>query len=1280
MMENATVITITELVHGGRAITGASSLFSSTVTPPSQSSSESATRSPQSRSGAVDSDNTRRFLEPLNYPAVIVGTLALPSETLKCPNRYCFRFTDGNLTICCDIIGLEIRAIGSKICVLSWNFLPMRHFGGFLEIIKWKFVNTGKLLSRCSSIDSFPLIPPLRSPQNGDRKSRYSVHGVLESISPVSIVPSMEGDSDASVNLPGFLVRVMACECKVYRRNDMMDSSDCSHSFEKSVFIYFCGLMAASWHPAITKLVGGNVALSGLKKKLVYTSKCDSLLVFVTTENSVLHSPWFSKKQLVSKTVVDRRGNCGSYIGFVKGLYMEGKLVELDEDFWLLLTDQIHNRPHSVRTGSLIFVRNVHFVNTNFSWGGALILGACFKTSITVECFSPFETSCFVDLCRQTSLSRFIESLSFPARFWTLLVRSCFQNLDRMPLNNEILRSCQKDKLTEMYAKSRIPPSMFQPRCGLFTEFCMHESRGCNSEAHDCNLKLVMPVSSFVHHYKVMLNELLSQIKKDDTEFSASSCLSHPSSVRKKYGPTNTKSFRGEDIGVILLGKFKISSSGRLQLHDRTSSIDVLTPDLLSHRNASRICEVFDYYLIVDGIPESMLHMLFLRKTLRCRSVVNPTPLAIDYTLTMPFSLSFGAASCNVLEHHSVDWRHDLNEFKGGMFHLFRVTHKFPFLKNGHPGIPDCTSVFIEALIIPWELTCSVTEDDAAASDFDESKTSQEERPHKRCKTNNALRMERVSYVPHEISCQMTIRCASSHCLTSAATLSSLKENRKGNMHSVKRVLLEFLPECKNYSIGGCYLMKHGTDDSFCVGRSGISNNDKINFRPETHLWSLEFSFDEVLTHEGSVDVYPISSCQPSLAVGQGNVSSTRPCSDVSLLLPDDAKILFSLYLKDLEELNKPVAAGEDKNNQSCCTQREMIMHAEPSQLPRSNSLFPEGNLASFRGDVLAVDAVHSCVTDVSSSYCIHVLVNHQIVRIFGPVRRHSYLTGFGPGVNATFYRILGTGEENRYMLLSASFVKINSQKALDGPYLEKPTHQAALCLPKITPQEYVPGILPGSASSSCSGNMDNQQINSVCKVLSVHLLIFQTRSDDPSENECGENIDIPLAGFVVDDGSSTYLCWTSGKRAFTLLRLHEELPEKAIDVVQWIRRDNGQCTTAYHLEKIVRIHKRIVMKCNGSQIDALFQGIAICVASHELLTNSEDKFLKFLILNAISGPIWEVTTRSMDMESIQHLEREHCVEMESSRLALQNVWGNEVCKVDPLVRAWSLLHRLLDK
>lgn len=67
-----------------------------------------------------------------------------------------------------------------------------------------------------------------------------------------------------------------------------------------------------------------------------------------------------------------------------------------------------------------------------------------------------------------------------------------------------------------------------------------------------------MPISSFVHHYKVLLDELLSRISKGDTQFIASNCSSHPSSIRKRYGHTNVKILKSEDIGVILLGRLKV--------------------------------------------------------------------------------------------------------------------------------------------------------------------------------------------------------------------------------------------------------------------------------------------------------------------------------------------------------------------------------------------------------------------------------------------------------------------------------------------------------------------------------------------------------------------------------------------------------------------------------------------------------------------------------------------------------------------------------------------------
>lgn len=172
-------------------------------------------------------------------------------------------------------------------------------------------------------------------------------------------------------------------------------------------------------------------------------------------------------------------------------------------------------------------------------------------------------------------------------------------------------------------------------------------------------------------------------------------------------------------------------------------------------------------------------------------------------------------------------------------------------------------------------------------------------------------------------------------------------------------------------------------------------------------------------------------------------------------------------------------------------------------------------------------------------------------------------------------------------------------------------------------------------------------------------------------------------------------------------------MPENDIDVDQWIRSDSSPSTAAYHLEKIVWVHKRIVVKVNGSQNDALFQYVTIDVASQQLLAESEEEFLKLLILNATSGPIWvrstslislrfhcrsfsqvgdclfprlssllwfkqDVKASSMDMNMIQHVEREQCVEMDALGLTRRNVWGDEICQVDTLVRAWSLLQGLL--
>lgn len=192
---------------------------------------------------------------------------------------------------------------------------------------------------------------------------------MLESIGPISVVPCASGVSNcnstagpkstASTNLRGFLVQILVCECKFSKRNEsrLLDDSiqeHCNHSFTKPMFIYFCG-SASSWHPVFTKLIANVVSVSGLKKKLVYIGKEDSRLMYTTTVKTHLQLLGLHKKRVQNeKTSIKGKGECGTYIGIVRGIYMQGMVVELDNEVWLLLTDQLLTLPHSVRVGALV--------------------------------------------------------------------------------------------------------------------------------------------------------------------------------------------------------------------------------------------------------------------------------------------------------------------------------------------------------------------------------------------------------------------------------------------------------------------------------------------------------------------------------------------------------------------------------------------------------------------------------------------------------------------------------------------------------------------------------------------------------------------------------------------------------------------------------------------------------------------------------------------------------------------------------------------------------------
>lgn len=339
------------------------------------------------------------------------------------------------------MLDFNVLTIGAKIHITAWNFVPLKSGNGFLEIISWKFACNHQNLSNS---DVFPLSIGNLNYSVNDAKARYCVRGVLESLSPVSIVPCSSGPHcKVSTNVCGFLVSILVCECKPCEKNESVMGSFKGHNFTSSVILYFCGNYALSWHPVIVKLVGSIVSLAWLKKKLVFIGEQQSELMYVTTENSSIRIPkLLAKWAPVSRNVVKGKGECGSYSGTVTDIYLNGLIIELDQKVMLVVTDQQFVLPHSVRLGAMVSIRNAHFVNPSFYWRKILILGACFKTSICLESFSPFETGCCMYAQSQSLLGTFINSLVYSARLWVLLLVSSFRKkFDGIVSERELLGS-----------------------------------------------------------------------------------------------------------------------------------------------------------------------------------------------------------------------------------------------------------------------------------------------------------------------------------------------------------------------------------------------------------------------------------------------------------------------------------------------------------------------------------------------------------------------------------------------------------------------------------------------------------------------------------------------------------------------------------------------------------------------------------------------------------------------------------------------------------------------
>ncbi|KAE8714191.1 Telomere maintenance component 1 [Hibiscus syriacus] len=1255
-MQDVKILTVSDLLNYGRSHTGSLTLGLPII----------SDQNPQPPPGSSTSNPNRdlKLLAQLDYPAIFVGTLRLPTLTLNCPHENCPEFSDDAVAVCCDIVGFDLRAIGKKINVLTWNFIRSDHLSnGFLEIFNWDLSDSNHGLSRCSSmiIDSFPLVSSSieHVPKTTNSKS-YRIHGIIV-VSPVSVVPcSVENsNSSKSMNLRGFDVKIMTCECQLCRSKEpvsvLFGEADC-HSFTVPVYVYFRG-PAWYWHPVLTKLIRKVVTISGLMKKLVMMGKQESVLMLVTAENTVLHLPRLLKKRKVVR---------GSYKGTVKNVYMQGMVVELEKEVWLLLTNQSLMPPHGLRIATVISIRNVHFVDPQFSWAKFLVLGACFNTSIIVKSFSPLNTRCLIVSYSQSQLGNFIETLGY--YFLFCVSRKHFLN----------------EGLVQMFANSHLHSSVFRARHGVLMEFNKHESCCSATEPYHGNLMWYQyPVSSICE------NLWIKALLPSDNNLPVL-C------VRKYYQRSKRKTFRSEDLGIILVGMLKIfPSSGRLQLVDMTdSSIDAVIPDLPSFWDPNSVFEVTDYFIIAEGMPESDHPGLSCDDSLLPRSIFQGFPSARKPNLKLFVYFHLRDATCrNCLIYPSVASEDELNDTKNGIFHLIYITRKF---------IPPCHSmklkraVFVEAIVMQWYLfltgkdgsihqdkvlidctignpsyhssskrqktDCASSQsapgfEDSFCSVYFEEGTSLRET----CRDQSCMRTS----FSHEIPCLATIQGVNNFIFSSSGILYRIKANAKTKVcqGSVKKIFLAFASENDlKYQIGGFHLMKHHKEGPLCNIKDSGLKGVKVPITSRTYLRRLSFSYEVVTTDKS---LHDSSLCNEVFTKDQVlGVASGSSVSDIYLRVSSS---LTDLLESDTKELgNDQTAPDVNLGNSSLSLGMKTISIFDQGSSDMCSSREHNGDLHQYE------------FCDRTKNNYIHVSVANQTVKIFGFVNQYLFPTGFGPCINATFHRILDLRPRvpSTLMLTSESSIVINSIRVVNE------TH-------------------------SSDGNLRRFG----CRVVAVHVLVLEKsnrKCDDLKSNMQSRplSVDIPLACFIlvsiatsnftrlsfmlevpkdqtwwyiflitfplasVDDSSCSWCCWANAERAVTLLRL-EEHPRSGCKASGYKRRwigvqNTDRTSTMQHLQRILEKHDRITVKRTRSVFDPFDQDFTVTACSGRALTGLDDDFdlLASIIFNACINTFWTVVTEVMDSNAV-NLITEHLIEMQMPMLSMENLWATEVCSVN---------------
>ncbi|KAF5792386.1 putative CST complex subunit CTC1 protein [Helianthus annuus] len=1207
-------ISLSDLLHRSRPVTGATFLPTGHPTP--------RPKPPPPATPSPSNPQTPKILKPFTHPSPLIGTLTLTTPP-SCSNSSCLHFSDHSATVCCDILDFNLRIIGQTIRVLAWNFIPVKPHGGYLEIIRWCFDEIGT-----TKFNAFYLNSVLPTYEESIIIPRCLVYGILESVSPVTNVPCT-ANKTGTKNLNGFLAEVTVCECELCSSRDRVMSLDDligkhgkDHVFMKSKILYFCG-SASVWYSVMSRLVGGTVLISGMKKKMVFLGEGKSLMMYVSTEKAIIHIPM----SVTCKNggngrndTVREKGMCSVYTGSVTAMYMQGMVVELDQKVLLLLTDNQLSMPHSLRIGAIVTVRNFHIEDPKFSWTKVTIFGSCYKTSIRVNVFSPIESGCYQVLQSRSLLRKFIESLQFSARLWVLLVVSSFRKKFAGVLSEtEILGSKHMEGLVQKYSSSSLPLSVFRFRHGVLSEYCLHDLCGCGKEIDYSYPKLVVPISNLISKCEDMYIKSLYEMNR---QYSSIVCGG------KSHDQPFRKILKSDDMNIVFLGNLRVSEhSGKLQLNDATGSVDVVIPDLPSVWSVKDIYEINEFDVVMEGFPRNLEHLELLNNDpFACGNIFNhfhfPRRKNININIYIHCYMK-DAKSRNHILRPSVDMEENLTELESGLFHLLLLVHKFP-VQQKFPGdyvVSNNSSVYAEAIILPWNLAHHNNEIDLIDSYVDKN----------RC----------------DLSCHREIPCTIDcrvHCEKSTINSGNLLNCTT----AAKKVLLEFKSDSfskfESLRIGGYYLTKHHYNGLVCTAKG----SDKVSVGSKSHLWNVSFSADEAgPTIAQSVDIY--------------------------LHLSPDHLSFFEVKLRELKQdlIIQPI--------------NSIKVTSAPTQSGAFGVNLPTGNLLSVQGRVMAVHRsdqirpftrAHPRIVPRVSSVCIHVLVDRNIVKISSSLSEHSYPTGFGPGVKANFHRVLLTAGGGVFKLTPASFIEIDSI-IIDDDQCSNERDITSVTSVVGTTTSLLTG--PAVLISEMTHFSDRKKMRLHCKVVSVYILVMEKTSEFLQSSKVNSCVNFPLAGFIMDDGSSSCCCWADTETAMTLLGSHKWSPHKRTKRSSY-KPDKKLEACGYSMSRmsdILNQNGRVVIKNHGSVFDSCLDA-AVSVDSDGALKESDEQFLKALILQACCSNTWNVVGSVLDSEALKQIEEQLQRLDMMMKLPFVNIWASEVSHLDTLNEGRKILQQLL--